>query len=141
MRLERFLELRVPLSLICKFTRWLSSFSSIPRYLRNREPKFSAFTVFHILGRNPKVSPLSSFFFPSFLTRYENADARARHDSSELWIHDEKHGRYIVEYIHARGKLEDRLYPAGTARSRVHTPKCHKYLLSGERIWLFSERA
>lgn len=36
---------------------------------------------------------------------------------------------------------EGRLYSAGTLRSRVHTPKCHKYLLSGERIWLFSERA
>lgn len=36
---------------------------------------------------------------------------------------------------------EGQLYSAGILRSRVHTPKCHKYLLSGERIWLFSERA
>lgn len=28
---ERFSRLRVPLSVICRFTRWLSSFSSIPR--------------------------------------------------------------------------------------------------------------
>lgn len=42
--------------------------------------------------------------------------------------------RYIVGYIHSRGGKRARLYPVQSRRSRVHTPKCHKYLLSGERI-------